>query len=397
VLVLHNRDHGREGDEHEDQDADDGKLAFVLHFITKLRFNKVQSERGAGRQHERRERRHGGREHEDDDKADEQRGERRERREHRRDDRVVAVRGYVHAVGQEPPEAAQKVAAARDHEGEECGDDGALDDGGLVFDRVELRGHLRQAPGAERGEDHDAEQVVEVRAEERGEDAGGLGHRGVGDLCKTEHGFLQSAELPQWRPHDHDDADQHDDALHEVVHDGRHVAARHDVDCGEHGHGEDADCVVNAEGHREQAREAVVQGSRVGDEEQEDDERCARLERGAVVALFKEVGHGAALQVLGHDARAPAEHGPGEIRADDRVADADPGRGNAVFPAELARVADHDDGGEVRGAVGEGCKPGADRAAAEDETVHVLGVPAAVEANYDHQTEEQHQHQNFPE
>lgn len=98
---------------------------------------------------------------------------------------------------------------------------------------------------------------------------------------------------------------------------------------------------------------------------------------------------------MSHDASAPAEDDPGEQTADERVADADKGRRDAVFPAELSRIADENDGREVGGSVRERGQPGTDRASAEHEAVDVSRAPTAVYADrYRHGYEYQY-HQDF--
>ena len=212
--------------------------------------------------------------------------------------------------------------------------------------------------------DHDEEEVQRVGTKERREDAGrrlAAGeHRRTRDARKAVHRGNKAALLGQHRAdHDHE-AHEHDDALDEVVHGRRHVAARDHVDRREDRHEDDAPGVVDGERHPEKAREAVVERRRVGDEEDEDDDRRHDLQGRAPEALGEEVGHRGGIEVLRHDARAASQHGPREERADERVADAGPGRGNAVPPAELAGVAHEHHGGEVGGPVRERREPGAD-------------------------------------
>ena len=66
------------------------------------------------------------------------------------------------------------------------------------------------------------------------------------------------------------DAENHDDALDEVVDGGGHVAPGDDVDTGENRHHHHAHAVVDVKGHAEQAGEPVVEAGGVGDEEDED-------------------------------------------------------------------------------------------------------------------------------
>ena len=147
--------------------------------------------------------------------------------------------------------------------------------------------------------------------------------------------------------------------------------------------------------HAEETGEAVKQGGRVGDEEDEDDDGRTDLQGLALEPLAEELGHGGGVKMLGHDAGPPTQHDPGHQGAKNGVADARPSRGHAVLPAKLARVAHKDHGGEVRGAVGKGRQPRADRPATQHKAVHVCGVLAAVNADAHHDCEVDHKKRDF--
>ena len=198
-------------------------------------------------------------------------------------------------------------------------------------------------------------------------------------------GVRKAAGLAQHSEHDREDAHQHDEALHEVVERGGVEAACDDVDRREHGHDDDAVDVRDAERLLKESREAVVDGRGVRDQEDEHDERGRDLERLGAVALLEVFRHGGGVEVLGHGAGAAAEDEPREQRADQRVAQTDPRGRDAVFPAELPRVADEHDGGEVAGAERERREPRADAAPAEDEVADVAGLFAAIDTDADHQ------------
>ena len=83
--------------------------------------------------------------------------------------------------------------------------------------------------------------------------------------------------------------------------------------------------------------------------------------------------------MLGHDAGAAAQNGPGQQRAENGVADTDPGGGDTELPAKLTSVADKNNCGEIGRAVGESGQPRADAPSAEDEAVDIGGVFAAVQ------------------
>ena len=197
--------------------------------------------------------------------------------------------------------------------------------------------------------------------------------------------------------HHGDNAHQHDDALDKIVDGGGHVAPGDDIHAGEHGHDHDAHGIVDVERHAEQTAQTVVQGCRVGNEKQKDDGRCRQFQSPAVEPVGKELGHGGAVQVLGHDAGSPSQDGPGQQGTQQGVADTGPGGGHAEFPAELTGVAHEDHRRKVAGAVGKGGEPGAHRAAAQDKAADVGSVAAAVQANVDHDGEEHRQHTKFNE
>ncbi len=189
------------------------------------------------------------------------------------------------------------------------------------------------------------------------------------------------------------DAEEHDDALDKVVDGGGHIAAGNHVHTGEDGHGDDANGVINVKGHAEQPGQAVIQAGGVGNQKDEDNHRGGDFQRGGAEPLAEELGHGGGVQVLGHDPGAAAQHHPGQQRAQNGVANARPGGGEAVLPAELAGVAHKNHGGKIGGAVGEGGEPGAHGAPAQHKTADIGGVFAAVQANAYHHTEK-HQQQN---
>ena len=98
-------------------------------------------------------------------------------------------------------------------------------------------------------------------------------------------------------------------------------------------------------------------------------------------ALAEKFGHSGGVQMLGHNTGAAAQHHPGQQGAQHGVADARPGGGDAVLPAELTGVAHEDHGGEIRGAVSEGCQPGPYGAASEHEAIDISGMFPAVYAD----------------
>ena len=118
----------------------------------------------------------------DDHHRDQERGK---PLEHGRDDEVVAIFGDQFGRREQPSEAAEEVAAARDDKGEQRRDDHAFIDRLFAADGVELLHHLRQAPGAEAGQQHNAQQTGRVGAEEGSKHARRSAGRRVGHLRQT--------------------------------------------------------------------------------------------------------------------------------------------------------------------------------------------------------------------
>lgn len=108
----------------------------------------------------------------------------------------------------------------------------------------------------------------------------------------------------QHRHDDGNDAQQHDDALDEVVHDRGHVAAEHHIDAGDHRHADDAHVVGQRESHAEQARQAIIDAGGVRDEEHEDDGRRRDAQSAGIVTLAKEFRHSGRAQAMSHLAGA---------------------------------------------------------------------------------------------
>ena len=390
ALRLVNRDKRRDGDKDDNENTDDEHLLFLVHLLDDVALEQVDGQGGGRGDNQRGQGGHGRRQHQDDHHRD-QKG--RKSRQHLRNDRVKAVLGNVNV--EQSAEAAEEVAAARHDQRERGGDNGALLDISLVLDGVELLHHLGQAPGAQRGQDDDAQQTERIGSEEGVERARNRGGARVLHLGKTVERFHEAALIHKHRRDDRHNADDHDNALDEVVDRRRHVAARDNIDTRQHAHGDDAPDVVDVERHAEQTGKTVVKRGGVGNQENKGDDGSADLESLAVKALAEELGHGRRVEVLGHNAGASAQNHPCQQRADQGVADADPGGRDAELPAELSRVADKDNRGKVGGAVGERRQPRTDASAAQHKAVDVGGVLAAVNAHADHDAEEQHQHDDF--
>ena len=176
-----------------------------------------------------------------------------------------------------------------------------------------------------RRQHHHAEQSPWVGAEPRSKHAaagfgGSVGRQG----CQLRDGLGESALSCDDGHDDGDDAEEHDDALYEVVHGRCLIAAENDVHGGENGHDNHTIFVRYAEAHLEERRYAFIHAGGVGDEEHEGDDGGCDAQPLVGKARAEEVGHRAALDVLCHQLRTLAENQPGQERTDDGVAHANP-------------------------------------------------------------------------
>ena len=73
--------------------------------------------------------------------------------------------------------------------------------------------------------------------------------------------------------------------------------------------------------------------------------------------MLEEFRHSLSTDMIGHKTGSSAKQEEGDKAADDSVADADPGSGSTVDPAELTSVSDENNSGKVGGAVGESGQP----------------------------------------
>ena len=259
--------------------------------------------------------------------------------------------------------------------------------------------HLRQAPGAQRGEDHHAQQAAQIRAKERGI-CSLLAQRGRGfalDLRKRNDRLGEAALAAQHRAHHATDAHQHDDALNEIV-DGRgHVAAQQHIDARQNGHADHAIEIIHAERLRKQPAQPLVHRGGVRHQEHEYDRAGHDFEGVGAIALGEEFRHGGSVQKFRHDARAAAQHHPGEQAANQRVANANPRGAHAIGPAKLARVANEHHGRKIARAIRERGEPRANAATAQHKIANTARVLAAIYAYRCHATKKEYEKQNLDE
>ena len=147
----------------------------------------------------------------------------------------------------------------------------------LIFDGIEFLDHLGQSPGSQGSQDHNAKQVQRIRSEEGGKSAGlgccrGILHHGEGAYRgeKAPIGFQYGGDHGA-------DAKKHDQSLDKVVDGCCHIASGNHIDAGQHCHQYDADRIINVKCHAEETGEPVVEGSRIGDQEDKDDNGGADL------------------------------------------------------------------------------------------------------------------------
>ena len=96
-----------------------------------------------------------------------------------------------------------------------------------------------------------------------------------------------------------------------------------------------------------------------------------------------------------HDPGPPAQDDPGQQAANQGVADANPGGGQAVFPSELSGVTDEYNGGKVGGAVGKGSEPGANAPSSQYKVIDIGGMTPGIESYPQHDGKKDDQHQQF--
>ena len=232
---------------------------------------------------------------------------------------------------------------------------------------------LRHPPHPEGGQEHEDDDVEELVVKEcpslRSDGVGDEGEIGVGKE-RTESlppVHLRGAEQHEHRDHD---AHDHDGALDEVRDGGGEIAAEEEISRRQTREDEDAPHGVDAERRLEDIAHALIDGRGVRQQEYEDDERGEELDILALIPLLEKLGHGARAECRGHILGAVGEHQPRGEGAEEHVAHADPHRGETEVPAELARITDKDDGGEIGRAVRERAEPSAHALVREHEALH---------------------------
>ena len=151
----------------------------------------------------------------------------------------------------------------------------------LTLDRVELLDHLRKSPCTEGCQNDDIHKSHRIRPEEGCErsllpdcDRIVAWYRGERFDCLKESAVsVQNGENNCYN------TDQHDDALDEIIVDGRRISTEKNVNACERCHHDNAVDIRDAKRHLEKIRETVVYGSRVRNQENENDRGCHDLQR----------------------------------------------------------------------------------------------------------------------
>ena len=268
---------------------------------------------------------------------------------------------------------ADRLALRKPAECKDRGNKRALGNRGLILDCIEFADHLRQTPGPERGKNDNTEQFQRLRTEEGSERAVQTGVCFCRNTGKCIHRFHESAVIVQNSGDNNDNTEEHDNTLNKVVDSGSHVAAGNDIHTGQHTHNNNAPNIVDAECGLKQSGQTVVQRSSVRNEENKNTRGCDEFERFGIEAVAEVFGHGCRTDVLGHQTGSSAEKHPCEKRTDDRIADADPCCGNAVFPAELSGVADEDNRGKIGSTIGKGSQPRTYTSSSQYKVIHISG------------------------
>ena len=141
---------------------------------------------------------------------------------------------------EQPVKAAQQVRTAGNDQGKNSRDHSTLFDVVFTLDGVELMYHLRQSPCAERSQYYNTQQVQRVGTE--------YGVQGVGlsvdfNLSQCSQSRSQTALILNGTDHNSGDADEHNNALNEVVDRSCRVAAQNDIDRGQQCHDNNDDFI----------------------------------------------------------------------------------------------------------------------------------------------------------
>ena len=109
----------------------------------------------------------------------------------------------------------------------------------------------------------------------------------------------------------------------------------------------------------------------------------------------EEFRHGGRGEMFAHDPGPPPKDDPGQQAADQGIANANPGGGQAVFPSELTGITDKYHSGKVGGAIAKGGEPGPHTPSSQNKVIDIGGMATGIESHSQHDGKKDNQHQQF--
>ena len=96
-----------------------------------------------------------------------------------------------------------------------------------------------------------------------------------------------------------------------------------------------------------------------------------------------------------HNPGTPSKNNPGQHRTKHRIANTNPGRSNPVLPSKLPCITDENYCGKIRSTIGKRRKSRPYIPPAQNKSINIGGMSAAVKPNTYHHSEKNNQHTNF--
>ena len=310
--------------------------------------------------------------------------------QHGRDDGINATLGE-RATENKARGRADKVSATADHNAEHGRNDRATLDRRGILDRVEFTYHLRKPPRTEACEHNvHAKELKGLAAKDaRQLCPGGVVRVAVcryeGAKVLKEPGEPADGIVRKGGNHKANNPNKHHDSLHKIGVRGGDVAARHEIYCSKASNDQHPHPRFNPREHgTEERTKTLIDRRRIRHKEHEDDDRCHNLHPLRGIALFKEIGHRAGAEALGHFSCSVGKQKPGKQAAKNRIADADPHRADADIPTVLTGIANKHDCREVSRTIGEGGNPCTNVTSADQKAVKRFGLAVADTADKRH-------------
>ena len=240
---------------------------------------------------------------------------------------------------------------------------------------------LRQPPTSERGQKDEHDELPDTRSRHGEPHFFALVADGGDAFEESAHFFV----IEHVKDHDHD-AHEHDDALDKIRNGGGEISPEKEVDRRQKRHDQHHPDKVDAEHAFKEVAEPRIHAGGIGQQKHHHDQPRQQFQMAALITRLEKFGHGLRAEMHGHVFRSSRQHDPCDRRADHGVADADPQRRKTERISLFARIADKDDRGKIRRAVGERGQPAAHIAVAEQRIPHRF-APLAREKRH-----EQHSH-----